>query len=265
MEILILKGLVSIFLLDLCNSQVTVLEPYSSSEISMTTQVGTAVPDREIETTQESDNNEQDFAPAPTETYLLPQSQAPEIFSLHEEGNKMAGEIREESNDFNEIITPKDELLNPEEIKPMPTLDNSVEEIPVTLLPPLSDEDGNRDILDTTTYDTRNEVVALGLEAWRFGAISAAVLLVLETIVVIVYCLKCKKRRIRRTMAVKMIEDSEAAETIHGESNENTLTGGDVQPNQTASNGSCEVTIPKEKQEIKADILLDSPSRDASL
>nr|XP_015200941.1 PREDICTED: uncharacterized protein LOC107077158 isoform X2 [Lepisosteus oculatus] len=186
MEILILKGLVSIFLLDLCNSQVTVLEPYSSSEISMTTQVGTAVPDREIETTQESDNNEQD-------------------------------------------------------------------------------EDGNRDILDTTTYDTRNEVVALGLEAWRFGAISAAVLLVLETIVVIVYCLKCKKRRIRRTMAVKMIEDSEAAETIHGESNENTLTGGDVQPNQTASNGSCEVTIPKEKQEIKADILLDSLSRDASL
>ncbi|XP_066575756.1 uncharacterized protein LOC136766284 isoform X2 [Amia ocellicauda] len=224
----------------------------------MATQGDLVVVDTETETTQQSSTNEQDLTPAPADTYLPSQSQAPEILNSHGESNVMGGEISEESNDFNEIITPKDELLNKDsDGKVIPTLENVVEVIPATLSSLLSKEEGNSNNLFQKTNDS-TEIVTLGLEAWKIGAISAAAFLFLETIVIVVYCLKCRKRRIRMTLPVKMSEDSEAAETIHEESNENTLTGGDVRVNQISSNGSWEPSQNEEKK-TKDNSLQDMP------
>ncbi|MGH0115024.1 UNVERIFIED_CONTAM: hypothetical protein FKN15_068399 [Acipenser sinensis] len=144
----------------------------------------------------ETETPQPDFTPALLDTYLPSQSQAPEILNSHEESNIMGREISEESNYFNEIITPEDELLNPYDGTAAPTLDNFVDEVQATAsVPPLSHKAANNSVSLENPTDTTEKIV-LGIEAWKIGVISAAVFLFLETIVIIVYYRKCKKRRI---------------------------------------------------------------------
>ncbi|XP_045568653.1 uncharacterized protein isoform X3 [Salmo salar] len=110
------------------------------------------------------------------------------------ESNTMRGEeiledVDLESNDANKIITFKDNLLNFDPDEATSTLDNFVEDIPAMAN---EEEPGetNEEVEVTTGADNSES----GLEAWKIGAISAAVFLVLETIVIIVYVLKCRDK-----------------------------------------------------------------------
>ncbi|MGH0144986.1 UNVERIFIED_CONTAM: hypothetical protein FKN15_031145 [Acipenser sinensis] len=279
MEFTLLKGSTVIILFALCKAQENVSTEVSASmEPNLTTPIPTLERTNSTESTSltteshlltrvaETETPQPDFTPALLDTYLPSQSQAPEILNSHEESNIMGREISEESNYFNEIITPEDELLNPYDGTAAPTLDNFVDEVQATAsVPPLSHKAANNSVSLENPTDTTEKIV-LGIEAWKIGVISAAVFLFLETIVIIVYYRKCKKRRIRRTTAVKVCEDSEAAETIHGESNENTLTGIDMPLNQLTVNNTVEMSESKGNQELElnTEIPLDSPSLDIS-
>ncbi|XP_058857177.1 uncharacterized protein si:dkeyp-118a3.2 isoform X2 [Acipenser ruthenus] len=261
MEFTLLKGSTVIILFALCKAQENVSAEVSASmESNLTTLIPTLERSNSTESTSLTTESHLLTRVAENET---PQP-APEILNSHEESNIMGREISEESNYFNEIITPEDELLNPYDGTAAPTLDNFVDEVQATAsVPPVSHKDANNSVSLENPTDTTEKIV-LGIEAWKIGVISAAVFLFLETIVIIVYYRKCKKRRIRRTTAVKVCEDSEAAETIHGESNENTLTGIDMPLNQLTVNNTVEMSESKGNQELElnTEIPLDSPSLD---
>ncbi|CAB1445967.1 unnamed protein product [Pleuronectes platessa] len=141
----------------------------------------------------------------------------------------------EKSNHGNEIITPTDDVLphNPE--VPQPTLDNTVKD--VLTEPPQAEveEPGQTDELVedlTRTTDTRE----LGLEAWKIGAISAAVLLVLETTVIVIYILKCRNKN--NTPATQRACEEGRVEpeaTTGGDCSDDTLPAGNGDTQQIAA------------------------------
>ncbi|XP_078533549.1 uncharacterized protein LOC144819598 isoform X2 [Lissotriton helveticus] len=173
----------------------------------------------------------------PTDTHSPHLSHQSETSHLPQDGNAGAGETKKDSNDLNDIFTGEDELLNLKEATESPALENSVQEDAVTSL--LLDHTDSQDTLlggieidilsenpETTGSNTEN--ASHGLESWKIGIIAAAVFLVLEVVVLIIYCRVCRNRKKRTVIINKNCEqDSEAAETIHAESNENTFSGDD--------------------------------------
>ncbi|XP_069086253.1 uncharacterized protein [Pleurodeles waltl] len=173
----------------------------------------------------------------PTDTHSPNLSHQSETSHLPQDGNAAAEETNKDSNDLNEIFTGEDELLNLKEATESPALENSVQEVDVTTL--LLDHTKSQDNLlggmeidsfsedpDSTGSNRKN--ASHGLESWKIIIISAAVFLVLEVIVLVIYCRVCRNRKKRTVIISKNCEqDSEAAETIHAESNENTLSGED--------------------------------------
>ncbi|XP_041728269.2 cyclic nucleotide-gated cation channel beta-1 [Coregonus clupeaformis] len=110
------------------------------------------------------------------------------------ESNTMGGEeiledVDLESNDANKIITFQDNVLNLDPDEATSTLDNFVEDILTTAE---EEEQGETNEVVEATTDTDN--TESGLEAWKIGVISTAAFLVLETIVIIVYVLKCRDK-----------------------------------------------------------------------
>ncbi|CAK6953549.1 uncharacterized protein si:dkeyp-118a3.2 [Scomber scombrus] len=114
----------------------------------------------------------------------------PSLGGVETEENTLGGE---KSDHGNEITTPTDDLLLHDPVVAQPTLDISVKD--VLVVPPQAEGEvlGEANELVEDTAGT-TETKELGLEAWKIGAISAAVLLVLESVVIIIYFLKCRNK-----------------------------------------------------------------------
>ncbi|XP_023685527.1 uncharacterized protein [Paramormyrops kingsleyae] len=145
----------------------------------------------------ESEIETQDLPPAPFHTYVSPRSHGSIRRKSHPESNVMGGDIAEDTNNFSEMVTPDTGLLNLEQTQTMPTLDDSLEDVASTTPSLLNeDEDLSHELLEDTTDGS-----ALGIETWKIGTISAAIFLFLEAAVIVVYCLKYRKRTSRQTMS----------------------------------------------------------------
>ncbi|XP_046901278.1 uncharacterized protein si:dkeyp-118a3.2 [Hypomesus transpacificus] len=142
--------------------------------------------------------------------------------------------VGEESNHDNEIFTSKDNL-NLEPVNAAPTLDNLVEEIPATPPQPEEEEELGEPIEIGETSTNVSEG-GLGLEAWKIGAISAAVFLVLETIVIVVYVLKCRNRSNSAPAPERACEEAcVEAEPATGVCEDDTLLAGNGDAQQIAA------------------------------
>ncbi|XP_023274874.1 cilia- and flagella-associated protein 251-like [Seriola lalandi dorsalis] len=104
--------------------------------------------------------------------------------------NALSDEI---SNRGNEIITPTNDHLPNNPVVAQPTLDNFVKDALAKPSQGEGEEPGEANGLVEDTAGAK-ETSELGLEAWKSGAISAAVFLVLETAVIIIYILKCRNK-----------------------------------------------------------------------
>ncbi|GCB66102.1 uncharacterized protein [Scyliorhinus torazame] len=158
----------------------------------------------------------------PLHTYLLSQSQVPKTLRLSKETNTVLGDVNKEPSNPSEIFVSEDELLASQRVTTGPTLSNVLENTNGTTLALTSAIYGTS---QGNTCINPSEVSIFGLKTWKFSLISAVipVFLAIEALALAIYCTKCKTRG-RKAMPAKSCEDSEAAETINAESNENTLT-----------------------------------------
>ncbi|KAM7419144.1 hypothetical protein PAMA_016321 [Pampus argenteus] len=155
----------------------------------------------------------------------------------------------EKSNHDIEIVTPTDDLSPHDPVDAQPTLHNFVKDVLAGLPQAEGQETGEVIELVENTAGT-TETKEMGLEAWKIGAISAAVFLVLETVVVIIYILKCRnKNRIA-------LEPSDAASTLaqnkEQQEEEHEIAMSDLLPGSTeesANNG------PDSSQDLRTSIL----------
>ncbi|XP_035493236.2 A-kinase anchor protein 12 isoform X2 [Scophthalmus maximus] len=150
-----------------------------------------------------------------------------------EKGENSLGD--EKSNHGNEIITPTDDLLPHNPDVAQPTLDNSVKDV----LPEPPQAEGEEpgevnELVEDSTGTT--ETSELGLEAWKIGAISAAVFLVLETTFIIIYILKCRNKKntaaTQRSCEEGCVEPEAAT---GGDCNDDTLPAGNGDTQQIAA------------------------------
>ncbi|XP_069482658.1 uncharacterized protein [Ambystoma mexicanum] len=166
------------------------------------------------------------------DSHFSPRSHQSETSHLPSESNMAAEGANKESNDLNDIFTGEDELLNLKEGTETPAQVHA--DFGATLLLGHSQShDTHLDGIENNMFTDASEAEitgsntespVLGLESWKIGVISAAVFLVLEAIVLVIYCRVCRHRKKRTVVVNKNCEqDSEAAETINAESNENTL------------------------------------------
>nr|XP_019955950.1 PREDICTED: uncharacterized protein LOC109637814 [Paralichthys olivaceus] len=170
----------------------------------------------------------------------------------------------EKSNHGNEIITPTDDILPHNPDVSHPTLDNTLKD--VLAEPPQAEveEPGetNELVEDSTITTERSE---LGLEAWKIGAISAAVFLVLETAVIIIYILKCRNKN--NTPATQRACEEGCVEpeaATGGDCSDDTLPAGNGGTQQIAALDPSDVasTLAQNKQphtEEQAVAMLDIP------
>ncbi|XP_072318925.1 uncharacterized protein [Eucyclogobius newberryi] len=187
--------------------------------------------DQDQEVQQVSDGESQDGAGGVQDESLVQQSpeQLPGIphpspaRTGAEEGASTPGDER--ANHDNEILAPSNDQ---EQVKP--TLDNSVD---VLVLPPKLVSEQLVTMIDHLEDATRNgEPSELRLEAWKIGAICAAVILVLETVVIIIYILRNQnKNRSGQQRACE--EGVEPDATTGGDYNDDTLPAGNGDAQQT--------------------------------
>ncbi|XP_067885069.1 uncharacterized protein [Heterodontus francisci] len=147
----------------------------------------------------------------PLHSYLLSQSTVHETLRSSEGTNTVIAEVNKESNNPREILASQLVTAGPK-------LGNSLTDTAGTM-PTLTPA------IVGNTCTNPSEVSVFGLQAWKFGLLSAVVpvFLAVEALALAIYCTKCKKRG-RKAIPAKSYEDSEAAETINAESNENTVT-----------------------------------------
>ncbi|XP_072903781.1 uncharacterized protein [Hemitrygon akajei] len=155
----------------------------------------------------------------PLHTHLSSQSSISETLRPSKRTKAATDEINKESHKPKENSTSEDEFLDSQPVTSDPSVINSLEDIAKampTLLP---------HTYETISDINQSEMSVLSLKAWKFGLISAALplFLIVEAFALAIYCTKCKKRG-RKTISTKSCDDSEAAETINAESNENTVT-----------------------------------------
>ncbi|XP_047435468.1 uncharacterized protein si:dkeyp-118a3.2 [Mugil cephalus] len=92
--------------------------------------------------------------------------------------------------DGNEIITPTDNLMSHDPAAARPTLD--IFPLAGTAQAEGAEPGEAKELVEDTAGAT--EMKELGLEAWKIGAIFAAVFLILEAVVIVVYVLKCRNK-----------------------------------------------------------------------
>ncbi|KAK1887028.1 Midasin [Dissostichus eleginoides] len=101
--------------------------------------------------------------------------------------------LDEKTNNGNEIITPTEDLLPLDPVEVQPTLVHSVKDVLAEPAQTEMEEPGEaNELLEDTAENT--ETSDLGLDVWKIVAISAATFLVLETVIMIVYILKCRNK-----------------------------------------------------------------------
>ncbi|KAK5866041.1 hypothetical protein PBY51_020261 [Eleginops maclovinus] len=101
--------------------------------------------------------------------------------------------VDEKTNNGNEIITPTEDLLPLHPVEVQPTLYNYVKDVLAEPAQPEVEEPGEaNELVEETAENT--ETSDLGLDVWKIVAISAGAFLVLETVIMIVYILKCRNK-----------------------------------------------------------------------
>ncbi|KAL6466740.1 hypothetical protein MHYP_G00245440 [Metynnis hypsauchen] len=153
--------------------------------------------------------------------------------SVIAESNSM-DDVTQEINDMNDIVTSKDPLLGPVEThQEAPTPGN----VALPPFPTQAEELGDIDVLVEKPADN-TQSISPGQEVWKIGAIAAAFFLILQTVVTVVYILKCKRKPNSRASTVKGCEEG----------------NGGVE-NNTAN---TQIRIPAEKQTTLDDLPEDS-------
>ncbi|XP_028834008.1 uncharacterized protein LOC114789094 [Denticeps clupeoides] len=129
--------------------------------------------------------------------------------------NVMDAEMATEINHANEIITSHEHLLlNSDDDQALPTLRNNLDQRTASPLEGLEEEvededeeDIEGDLNELVEPNKPSENSTGGHDAWKIGAIAAAFFLVLQTVVTIVYILKCRKRPHRSTAPLRLYEE----------------------------------------------------------
>ncbi|XP_053558544.1 uncharacterized protein LOC128649350 isoform X2 [Bombina bombina] len=129
------------------------------------------------------------------------------------------------------------------------------------------EENESSDIRGDNTQSDFNSNAKLGMEPWKIGLIFAAAFIAIETMVLVIYCFVCRKRR-RAILAKNREQDSEAGDTINVESNDNTLTGQEGTINGGPGQHAMACTYQYEQQEDEqrrgdlSDVTMDKRSTD---
>ncbi|KAL6110094.1 uncharacterized protein ACO6RY_19248 [Pungitius sinensis] len=148
------------------------------------------------------------------------------------EGQPEENALGEEAyNNGNEIIYPTDDLLPHGAVEAQPAPDHSVKVVLAETPQAEGEEPGEADEL-VEEAAANKETGEQGLEPWKIGAISAAAFLVLETIIIIVYVLKC--RNINSTAGIQRACEEgcvEPEDATGGDCSDDTLpaSNGDAQ------------------------------------
>ncbi|KAI3353259.1 hypothetical protein L3Q82_019798 [Scortum barcoo] len=144
-------------------------------------------------------------------------------------------EAKEDALGGNEIATPTDDLLPDDPVVAQPTLDNSVKDVLAESSQAEGEEPGEANELVEDTAGT-TETSELGLEAWKIGAISAAVFLVVETVVIVIYIIKCRNKNsapaLQRACEEGCVEPEAAT---GGDCSDDTLPAGNGDTQQIAA------------------------------
>ncbi|XP_030596865.1 uncharacterized protein LOC115788094 isoform X2 [Archocentrus centrarchus] len=155
-----------------------------------------------LETSIESAKVDQDVAgisgPEPDDGAGITIEQSPEnqastadLFLIDVETEEK--NLSDEKFNGNEIITPTNDLFPYYPVDAQPTLDNFMNDVlaedPRTKGEALGE---TNELVKDPAITT--ESTELGLETWKIGAVTAAVFLVLETVVIIIYIIKCRHR-----------------------------------------------------------------------
>ncbi|GAA6214661.1 A-kinase anchor protein 12 isoform X2 [Lates japonicus] len=164
----------------------------------------------------------------------------------------------ENSNHGNEIITPTDDLLPHNPVVAQPTLDNFVKDVLGEPPQAEGEEPGeaNELVEDTARTTERKE---LGLGAWKIGAICAAVFLVLETAVIIIYVLKCRNKKstpaLQRACEEGCVEPEAAT---GGDCSDDTLPAGNGDTPQIAALDPSDVasTLAQNKEQLEEEHMI---------
>ncbi|KAL7841510.1 hypothetical protein SRHO_G00252010 [Serrasalmus rhombeus] len=122
--------------------------------------------------------------------------------SVIAESNSM-DDVTPEINDMNDIVTSKDPLPGPVETHQEAPTAGSVALPP---FPTQAQELGDIDVLVERPADN-TQSISPGQEVWKIGAIAAAFFLILQTVVTVVYILKCKRKPNSRAGTVKRCEE----------------------------------------------------------
>ncbi|KAM3622924.1 uncharacterized protein V6R79_004922 [Siganus canaliculatus] len=151
----------------------------------------------------------------------------------------------EKPSHANEIITPADDLLPHDPVEAQPTSENFVTDVLVKSPQAEGEEPG-----ETNELVEETETSELGLDVWKIGAISAAVFLVLETIVIVIYVLKCRNKNStpdqQRACEEGCVEPEAAT---GGDCSEETLPAGNGDTQQIAALDPSDVPSSKEQHE----------------
>ncbi|KAG5848132.1 hypothetical protein ANANG_G00095140 [Anguilla anguilla] len=223
-----------------------------------------AVEGNEEGAAQASETEEADLTPGPADTYVPAQSQDPAIPAVPAVARPAGGDQPRGRGDHpgrkvEEAVEAEEEAVEEvveEEVEEEEVIEVEEEVIPATPAVPLLEELGEESELIEITAE---EGTALGLEAWKIGAISAAVFLFLETVVIIVYFLKCRRKTASGAVPVKASEDCEAAQTANEEAEESSPAADEDQTQQNNISESLEMSQ-FQQEETMADIPLDPPA-----
>ncbi|XP_013860329.1 uncharacterized protein si:dkeyp-118a3.2 isoform X2 [Austrofundulus limnaeus] len=171
--------------------------------------------------------------------------------------NPSADEVESEENTLsdekfdhsNEIITPTDDFLPHKHGRIQPTLEHFQNDVLAEYHQAEGGEPREANELVEDSPGIR-ETDERGLEAWKIGAIFAAVFLVLETLVIIFYIVKCRNKK--STPAVqRLCEDGrvEAKAATGGNCSDDTLPAGNGSTQQTTT--ASTLARKREQQEDK--------------
>ncbi|XP_060917402.1 retinitis pigmentosa 1-like 1 protein isoform X2 [Labrus mixtus] len=116
-------------------------------------------------------------------------TQSPSLGEVETGGNTLGDQ---KSDHGNKIITPTDEALPNDPEVARPTLDHFVKDVAEPAQAEVEEPGQANELVEDSAGST--ETTELGLEAWKIGAISAAVFLVLETVIIIIYILKRRNK-----------------------------------------------------------------------
>ncbi|XP_034059343.1 protein Ycf2 [Gymnodraco acuticeps] len=176
--------------------------------------------------------------------------------------------LDEKTNNGNEIITPTEDLLPLDPVEVQPTLGNSVKDVPAEPVQTEMEEPGEaNELVEDTAENT--ETSDLGLDAWKIVAISATTFLVLETVIMIVYILKCRNKNstpgLQRACEEGCVEPEAAT---GGDCSDDTLPAGNGDAQQIAPFDPSDVvsTLAQNKEqheEEHATAMSDLPPRSA--